>query len=183
MSWPYFRPVGIVAVDAGADPVLRAVAPLGLASAAGCALVIDVDPEPTPYPSQRTLADLANDGPRRDELPPPIRGVAVLASGGIGLSAAADTIALLSSKWPLIVLATRLPVSHPTVVVRALLPGFLYEMAPAIVWQRVAGGPRPPAGTLALPILSRKHICQLLTGRVDRHWRWVREWKRVWESL
>ncbi|MEE8489046.1 MAG: hypothetical protein V3S43_01840, partial [Acidimicrobiia bacterium] len=65
------------------DGVLGAVAPLGLAAASGTALVVDLDPNGPNYPGASSLAALVADGPRRSDLQPVRKGVAVLANGGI----------------------------------------------------------------------------------------------------
>ena len=62
------------------DGVLGAVAPLGLAAAAGTALVVDLDPGGPRYPGPATLADLVADGPRRGDLSPSRRGVSIRVS-------------------------------------------------------------------------------------------------------
>ncbi len=174
----------VVAVDAGNDPILRAIAPLGLAAAHGCALVVDLDREPTPFPARRSLADLAEVGPSRDELTAPVRGVAILPGGGMDYPEAAGPIAVLAGIWPAVVVAARQDLPLPTITTRALYPGFPTLPSPdGCVWQRVPAGPRPPNGSMALPVLGRRQLCQLLAGRISRRWRWVEAWRRVWESM
>jgi hypothetical protein len=70
---------GILAV-CSPDPVLSVAAPLGLAASAGTALIVDIAGGLC-LTSNRTLADLAGEGPTRAELSPGRQGVAVLAAG------------------------------------------------------------------------------------------------------
>src|SRR3990172_4895059 len=53
------KPVPALAVWTAFDGLLSAVAPLGLAAAAGTALVVDLDPAGPPYPGRNSLAGLA----------------------------------------------------------------------------------------------------------------------------
>ena len=71
----------VLAVRCGADPVLHALAPLGLAAARGTALVMDLDEEVPSYPGSTSLANLVVSHPRRDDLRPVRSGVAVLSNG------------------------------------------------------------------------------------------------------
>ena len=52
-----------LAVWTAYDGLLSATAPLGLAAAAGTALVVDLDPEGPVYPGPASLADLVVEGP------------------------------------------------------------------------------------------------------------------------
>ena len=75
------------------DGLLGALAPLGLALAAGTALVVDLDPLGPHYPGTTSLADLVAEGPRQADLKPAHRGVAVLRNGGVAPAAAAEVVA------------------------------------------------------------------------------------------
>ena len=77
------------------DGLLGALAPLGLALAAGTALVVDLDPLGPHYPGSASLADLVAEGPRKADLSPARRGVAVLRNGGVSPAAAAEVVAAL----------------------------------------------------------------------------------------
>ncbi|MDP2622828.1 MAG: hypothetical protein Q8Q29_03405, partial [Actinomycetota bacterium] len=74
--------VPALAVWTPEDGLLGALAPLGLALAAEDAVVVDLDPLGPRYPGDRSLADLVQDGLRRDDLTPR-RGVGVLRNGGV----------------------------------------------------------------------------------------------------
>jgi hypothetical protein len=170
------------------DGLLGALAPLGLAAAAGTALVIDLDPGGPRYPGPRSLADLVADGPRRADLEPERSGVAVLRNGGITATEAADVVRALIERWPRAVLrlAPRpAPVGSgvPTVMVRLLVPGGLFPavMRPA-VYQATPHPMQLPGPGIRLPVPSRRTTAALLAGRRPAVGdRWVRAWRRAWE--
>lgn len=166
-----------------ADPLLAAVAPLGLAAAASTALVVDLSEWPAAYPGRRTLAEVCDEGPTQSELTAPRSGIAVLANGGIDPVAALDTLTLLSSRWPAVVVrvdTTEFP--FPVIPVRLLLPGFLAPVGghPA-VWQRCPSGSPPPGPGPVLPPPSRATVSALIDCRLPWRSRWVRAWRQVWE--
>jgi hypothetical protein len=97
--------------------VLGVIAPLGLAASAGTALVVDLDQRGPRYPGDQSLARLATEGPRRADLSPPRKGVAVLRNGGIDPSECQGLIRALCDGWPAVVL--RPGATGPTL--RALL--------------------------------------------------------------
>jgi hypothetical protein len=172
----------VLGVRTEVDSVLSAVAPLGLAAAAGTALMVDLDPQGPPYPSARSLADLVADGPRRDELTPQRQGVAVLRNGGVGWEQSAALVVTLAEHWPAVVLRVGADrVEFPVVPVVPLLPGML---APAqgrvAVWQAMAKGSSAPGAGPVLPAISRTVMQRLLEGTVDPRGRWVTAWERVW---
>ncbi|HJR93778.1 MAG TPA: hypothetical protein VJ938_15160 [Acidimicrobiia bacterium] len=172
----------ILGVRTFGDEVLAALAPLGLAAAAGTALVVDLDPDGLAYPGQRSLAEAVAEGPRRTELRPEREGVAYLRNGGADVDAAVEMITVLGENWPAIVLrlaATEVP--FPVVPVRPLWPGFLAPQGgrPA-VWQAVPGGGSPPGPGPVLPAPGRFTIASLLGGRRPPRSRWIRAWIDVW---
>ncbi|HEY7565201.1 MAG TPA: hypothetical protein VIA81_09770 [Acidimicrobiia bacterium] len=182
-----------LAVHTELDPVLAAIAPLGLAAAAGrpC-LVIDLDPLGPPYPGERSLADIARDGPSRPDLGPGPRrntrsGIAVLRNGDITLENAADLIAGLIRHWPAVVL--RLPMGQlnlmlpaPVIPVVPLLPGILAPRHPrAAVWQLGDDSVSPPGPGPILPRLRIHQVSNLLAVQRIPQGPWVRAWRRVWE--
>jgi hypothetical protein len=173
----------VLAIRTEVDGVLAAVAPLGLAAAAGTALMIDLDPEGPAYPGDRSLAELAADGPRRVELSPERTGVAVVRNGGVAWGEAAAVIDELIAGWPAVVLRVgREPVPYPVVRVVPLLAGALAPASGrAAVWQAAGFKSRPPGPGPVLPPLSRVHVIRLLEGRIEPNSRWVRAWRRVWE--
>ncbi len=170
------------------DGLLGALAPLGLAAAAGTALVIDLDPGGPRYPGPRSLADLVADGPRRADLEPERTGVAVLRNGGIAAQDTGDVVRALIARWPRVVV--RLPPRPvaagggiPTVVVRLLVPGGLFpgDTRPA-VYQSTPHPMQLPGPGIRLPVPSRRTTAALLAGRVPAAGnRWVRAWRKAWE--
>ncbi len=169
------------------DGLLGAVAPLGLAAAAGgTALVVDLDPEGPRYPGRGSLADLVADEPRRADLTPDRPGLAVLRNGGVQPAAAASVIAAIITGWPNVVL--RLPprprpeaAPAPVVPVRALLPAavFPWDGRPAVYQQTGWRLLRPGAG----PVLPRPRAntwAALLDGSLPAPDRWVRALRGVW---
>jgi len=171
------------------DGLLGALAPLGLAAAAGTALVVDLDPHGPAYPGPRSLADLVTGGPRRADLEPERAGVAVLRNGGVSAADAAPVLRAMTERWPRVVL--RLP-PRPAparggvavVPLRLLIPGGLFrsEGRPA-VYQATPHPMRLPGPGIRLPVPARRTTAALLAGRVPAAGdRWVRAWRPVWEA-
>lgn len=170
------------------DGVLGALAPLGLAISGGTALVIDLDPQGPRYPGEASLADLVREGPRRADLRPARRGVAVLRNGGVG-TAAAEVVSALLAGWERVVL--RLPprpapnvAGVPVVPVRLLIPGGMFAggTGPAVYQSTRAMLPLPGPG-VRLPVPSAGTVTGLLKGRLPAVGdRWVRAWRPVWEA-
>lgn len=167
--------------------VLAVVAPLALAAAAGTALVVDLDPHGPRYPGDGTLAQLAAQGPRRTDLTPARRGVAVLRNGGVEAEACREVVAALCAGWPSVVLRLRPRPGRPpgtgVVPVYPLLPGdtVSYDSEPA-VYQRCGWRIRPDGPGLVLPRPRSSTVRALLEGRRPIADRWVRSWRRVWEA-
>ena len=164
-----------------ADPVLSLLSALALGAAAGTALVVDMTGQT--FPGTRTLADIAADGPRLDELGPGRRGVAVLGSGSVSAPEAFELIERLSASWPATVVRIDTPGWEGTVVpVVPLLPGW---MAPrsvdAAVWQPVGGSSNVPGPGPVLPRLKARTARDLLSGRLPRKSRWIDAWTQIWE--
>lgn len=168
------------------DGLLGAVAPLALALAAGTALVVDLDHLGPRYPGPSSLADLVREGPRRSDLTPPRRGVAVLRNGGVTAEEAAEVVAALGRGWPNLVL--RLPprpdpeqALAPVVRVCALFPGALLPPArPASVYQRSGFAVQPPGPGPVLPAPRPVTVGRLLSGVAGPADRWIRSWRQVW---
>lgn len=166
------------------DRLLSAVAPLGLAIAAGTALVVDLDPEGAVHPGGATLAELVNDGPRAADLRPSRRGVAVLGNGGIREEDAAGVIEALVAGWPHVILRSpggERPQSPGVVPVFPLTP--LTVDRGRAVYQR---GPWPAPRQLDGIVLPRPRastIRALLEGSRPAPSRWLRAWKQVWGGV
>lgn len=169
------------------DALLGAVAPLALAAAAGTALVVDLDPSGPHYGGDASLADMSRMSPRRSDLEPQRRGVAVLRNGGIDPADCEELVAALIAGWPAVVL--RLPSSGAgrwrsvgVVPVRLLLPGDWFREAdqPA-VYQRSAWSAAVPGPGPVLPRPRRATVGALLAGRRPVADRWLRAWRAVWE--
>jgi hypothetical protein len=167
------------------DGLLSVVAPLGLGASAGTALVVDLDPDGPQYPATGSLADLVANGPRRRDLTPTRRGLAVLPNGGVCVDDAADVVQALMAGWPAVVLRVSSDEATdrfaPVVPVRPLLPGFLASKgeAPA-VFQDFGFGVAAPGPGPVLPRLRPSFLKGMLEGVVGSGSRWVRAWRRVW---
>jgi hypothetical protein len=172
--------LGVLGVES-ADPVLSLLSALGLAQVAGTALVIDLCGDVS-FRADRTLADIAADGPALAELSPGRAGVALLSAGPLDIAGSKAAIEGLAPHWPAIVVRCR-PGQWvgPTVPVRPLFPGLLqaHEPSPA-VWQPVMAGVRPSGPGPVLPRLRGSLARRLLSGRSAGRARWVRAWAPVW---
>ncbi len=171
------------------DGLLGALAPLGLAAAAGGpALVVDLDPAGPRYPGPGSLADLVAEGPRRVDLLPQRRGVAVLHNGGVTATEAAAVVEALLGGWNRLVL--RLPprpkpettFSVPVIPVRLLVPGGLFKMGGGPgVYQSTPARVAVPENGVRLPRPSVTAVRALLTGRLPAPTdRWLAAWRPVW---
>lgn len=176
-----------LAIRAPDGGVVAAVAPLALAAAVGTALVVDLDPDGPPYPGPASLASLVSDGPRRSDLTPSRRGLAVLRNGGVDPVDAAPVLAALTGGWPAVVF--RLPpqgpipvAPAPLVPVKPLWPGILSPhpgSGPALYlrtgYRQVPPGPGP-----VIPMPRRSAVAALLTGTLPAPDHRLRAWARVW---
>ena len=163
------------------DPVLSWIGPIGLALAAGTALIIDVR---TRYlPGTKTLAQLMLDGPRLFDLSPGRRGVATIASGSMSSDEIARAIEVLAGRWPALVVRSDGELwPGPTVPYRAILPGFLRpgDLIPS-VWQPAIGVSVPSLPGPVLPRLGRRPVMAMLEGKTPQARRWVESWRAIWE--
>lgn len=165
--------------------MLSALAPLGLAAAAGTALVIDLDAAGPAYPGRFSLAEMVSEGPRRADLVPDRAGVAVLRNGGVDAETAYPVVEALLAGWPNVVLrvdrredasglAGLVPV-HP------LFPGWLSpEPSEPAVYQRTGFAATPPGPGPVLPRPRASFLAGLLNGVMTGPSRWVRAWQPVW---
>ncbi len=174
-----------LAVWTAADGLLSAVAPIGLAAAAGTALVVDLDPLGPAYPGKASLADLVVEGPRRADLVPGRAGVAVLRNGGVGAVEAREVMDALVIGWPHLVVRVANP-GHaeglaPVVPVWPLLPGILAPQAETLsVYQRTGFVTNPPGPGPVLPRLRPAFLAGLLNGTLAHRSRWVAAWREIW---
>lgn len=168
------------------DGLLGALAPIGLAIAAGSALLIDLDSGGPRYPGERSLADLVTDGLRRSDLEPR-RGVAVVRNGGVPPADAAEVVQALLAAHPTVVL--RLPprpkpggIPFPVVPVRLLVPGDWYPpLERPAVYQATPSVVRMPSEGVRLPVPSPTTVAALLGGRrPPNRDRWIAAWRKVW---
>ncbi|MPZ51248.1 MAG: hypothetical protein GEU79_00685 [Acidimicrobiia bacterium] len=173
----------VLATQTHHDRLLSALAPIGLAAAAGTALVVDLENPGVSYPGERTLADLVRDGPRRADLIPERDGVALLANGGVDMDEARETVELLISNWPATVLRTMDgDVPAPVVPVIPLYPGWMARPTELVaVWQTMSGSTDAPGPGPVLPAPGRSMIVSVCSGRLPTKGRWVRSWGAVWE--
>lgn len=169
------------------DALLGAVAPLALAAAAGTALMVDLDPTGPRYGGDMSLARLARSSPRRSDLEPQRRGVAVLRNGGIDAEDCGEVLRALMAGWPAVVLRLG-PHARPgwssvgVVPVRLLLPGQWFGGGDRLaVYQRSAWAAAPTGPGPVLPRPRRATIAALLAGRRPGSDRWLRAWRQVWE--
>ena len=174
-----------LAVWTASDGLLSAVAPVGLAAAAGTALVVDLDSSGPSYPGKASLADLVTDGPRRADLVPGHPGVAVLRNGGVEAAEAREVIEALAIGWPHLVMRVADPGTAsdlaPLVPVWPLLPGILSPRAKTqCVYQRTGFAVSPPGPGPVLPRLRPAFLAGLLNGTLGRSSRWVAAWREVW---
>jgi hypothetical protein len=172
--------LGVLGVTS-VDPVLSLMSAFSLGQTAGSALVIDLCRDLTLH-GGRTLSDLAVEGPSLAELSPGRSGVALLASGPIGVEETRSVIEALAVNWPAVVVRCHPGQwAGPTVPVRPLFPGLLQsvEQSPA-VWQPLAAGVRPSGPGPVLPRLRGSLVRRMLSGRSAHRARWVRAWAPVW---
>jgi hypothetical protein len=169
------------------DALLGAVAPLALAAAAGTALVVDLDPAGPRYGGAMSLADLVRSSPRRSDLEPQRRGVAVLRNGGVEADDCGELLSALVLGWPTVVLrlapqSTLGWGSVGVVPVRLMLPaGWFGGNDRFAVHQRSAWHAAPAGPGPILPRPRRATIAALLSGRRPGPDRWLRVWRQVWE--
>ncbi len=163
------------------DQVLSWIGPIGLALAAGTALIVDV--RPRHLPGTKSLAQLMVDGPSLLDLSPGRRGVATIASGSLGSDELTQAVDVLAGRWPALVVRSDGKLwPGPTVPYRAILPGFLRpeELIPS-VWQPSNGVPVPSLPGPVLPRLGRRAVMAMLEGKTPQARRWVDSWRAIWD--
>lgn len=166
------------------DPILSAVAPVGLAASAGTALIVDLVAGVATGGPGRTLRDIFGDGPRLSELSPGRRGVAAIRGGDLEPAEVVEVIETLAGRWPAVVIRVGTgDWPFPTVSVVPLFPGVLAPLSPRPggVWQPVRGGVEPPGPGPVLPRVGSLQVRRMLSGRLPRRGKWVSAWRQVWE--
>ena len=174
----------VLAVRGLGDPVLHHIAPLGLAAAAGTAVILDLDPDSPGYTGAGTsVFDLIDRGPRLAELDSVPGRVALFANGGARTPEAWALVEAMAERWPAVVVRVGAERSGgvPCVPVIPLLPGPLLtpNRGPAI-YQAITAVDRLPGPGLRLPPLRRERITALAAGRIEPRWRWVRAFQPAW---
>lgn len=160
------------------DPVLNSIGPIGLALAAGSALVIDLVGDGGP----RSLADIRDDGPRLDELSPGRTGVAIIGAGPISGAELRQVIESLAPSWPAVVVRSDgSRWDGPTVPYQGVYPGQPPKIGSPGVWQVAPGAGSGRFPGVVMPDLRRRLVVALLKGEVPAKSRWVSAWRRVWE--
>jgi hypothetical protein len=176
--------LSVLATWSPSDALLDAIAPLGLAVAAGTALVIDLDPEGPAPASQFTLADLVDRGPTLKELEPRRRGTAYLPNGGVTVDEAAEVVDALSQRWPSVVLRCppgRQAPDGATAFLPLLPRPFTITARPPVVYQRYAISPSDRIEGLVLPPPSVRTVRGLLEHRSPPpRDRWIRCLRSMW---
>jgi len=178
--------MAVIAVWSPFDVVLSIVAPLGLAVHKGTALVVDLDPASAWIRGEGDLASLVRRGPTESQLRPRRSGVAVLANGGVTVSAASDVVNALARRWPNLVLrcSPDASSSQSAVAIVPVLPepfDLAIDIQGDVVYQRTGLGGGAHAGFVVLPVPRSSTIRSLLSGRVPaRRDPWVRSLGRVW---
>ncbi len=177
------QPHPLLGIIASEDPVLRQIAPVGLAAARGTCLIVDADPAARPYSGAPRLEEMVDRGLRLSELVPERKGVAIVSARSMPFDDLLDHADALARFWPGIVIRTGTSRARiPNVPVVALLPPPLDERSdgPAI-YQTCRRGAKVPTPGLGLPPLGRSRIRSLLAGIVEPRWGWVRAFRSAWE--
>lgn len=166
------------------DPILSAIAPVGLAGSAGTALIVDLVTGDVAGGGRRTLRDVYGDGPRLSELSPGRQGVAAIRGGGLRKEEAVEVVETLAGRWPAVVVRVEEGEwPFPAVPVVPLFPGLLEPgtTGSAGVWQLIRGGGDPPGPGPVLPRIGPSQIRRMLQGHLPRRNRWIAAWSQVWE--
>ena len=176
--------MSVIATWSPVDAALDILAPLGLAVAAGTALVIDGDPSGPAVGTGPTLAQLHAEGPTRSQMEPPSTGAAFLSNGGVTVEEAADLIRALVARWPAVVLRceARGPRPEGAIGFAPLLPEpHTIRLSEPAVYQRCRLSPGAPPNGSVLPVPSRRTVERLMAGRAPlRSDRWIRSLGDVW---
>ncbi len=164
------------------DPVMSLLAPVGLASSAGTALIIDVVSRISDR-GVRTLSDIVTEGPKLEEISPGRSGIAMIKAGHLGSSDVTQAAAMMASRWPAVVIrvdSDQWP--GPVVPVHVLYGGNVdtWDQG-AAVWQTLTGGERPPGPGPVIPRVTSRTVRHILNGWTPRPSRWTRSWLKVWD--
>ena len=175
----------VLATWSPCDAALDILIPLGLATAAGTGLVIDLDPSGPSVGDQPTLADLTAAGPTRAQLDPTAGAVGFLANGGVDAERASAVIGAFASRWPHVILRCPPRAPHPegALTVLPLLPEpFGPRGHGAVLYQRCSFSPRDKPDGVVLPAPRRGTVDALLSWRrpANRRDPWLRALADVW---
>lgn len=173
----------VLSIRSPEDAVLGAVAPIALAAAAGTALVVDLDRHGPAYPGELSLAQLAEQGPRRTDLSPRRPGIALMRNGDISAEESAEVLDALIAGWPAVVFRLAPGTVTERVVTVVPLAGRTVLRTPSgrVVYQRSGWRERAPEGATVLPRPSRATVRRLLSGvNALPGDRWVRSWRSLW---
>lgn len=177
--------MSVLALWSPVDLMLGVVGPLGATTAAGTALLVDLDPHGPRYGGPHSLADLVSRGPTRSQLEPTRSGPAVLRNGGVSPEDAEEVVSALVHRWPKVVLrcapSTRMDSSGVALV--PLLPKpYLPAVDGPVVYQRTHLSPASPKVDHVLPVPRDGTIKALLAGLQPRsNDRWIRALSQLWE--
>jgi hypothetical protein len=177
--------MSVLALWSPVDLMLGVVGPLGATTAAGTALLVDLDPNGPHYGGPHSLADLVSRGPTRSQLEPTRSGPAVLRNGGVSPEAAEEVVAALVQRWPNVVLrcasSTRMDAGGIALV--PLLPKPYTPMVEGpVVYQRTHLSHETPKDQHVLPVPRTATIKALLAGAQPRSSdRWIRALARMWD--
>ncbi|KKK62716.1 hypothetical protein LCGC14_3001560 [marine sediment metagenome] len=175
----------VLALWSPVDLMLGVVGPLGAATAAGTALLVDLDPDGPHYGGKHSLKDLVTNGPTREQLEPTRSGPAVLRNGGVSPEDAEEVVTALVERWPNVVLrcAPTQGVNTGAVALLPLLPApFTPSVDGAAVYQQTPLSSGRPRNMHVLPVPRSETVKALLSGvRPRSRDRWIRSFARVWE--
>lgn len=174
----------VIATWSPVDAALGVLVPLGLVSAAGTGLVIDLDPDGPMVGHGPTLADLVVDGPTKAQLEPRKGAAAYLPNGGVSPADAYEVVSAFTDRWPAVVLRCSPRVEQPNdgVALLPLLPEpYGLTARGTVVYQRCAFSPKNRPDAPTLPRLRQGTIGRLLAGQSARKRDpWVRALRDVW---
>jgi hypothetical protein len=178
--------MSVLALWSPVDLMLGVVGPLGAATAADTALLVDLDPNGPHFGGPHSLADLVLRGPTRSQLEPIRSGPAVLRNGGVSPEDAEEVVAALVQRWPNVVLrcapSTRMD-SGGIALVPLLPEPYTPSVDGPVVYQRTHLSRTKPNDHHVLPVPRTGTIKALLAGSQPRSGdRWIRALSRLWQT-
>ena len=177
--------MSVLALWSPVDLMHGVVGPLGATTAAGTALLVDLDPNGPHYGGPHSLADLVSRGPTRSQLEPTQSGPAVLRNGGVSPEAAEEVVAALVQRWPNVVLRCA-PSTHMGSGGIALVPLLPETYTPSVdgpvVYQRTHLSHTKPKDNHVLPVPRTATVKALLAGSQPRSGdRWIKALSQLWD--